>query len=667
MILPSGRSAWHHGKIFKERDENGKTVRLLGTVQDITDRKVLEQTLEIERKRLSMLLEAFPGFIYLQARDYSVRFANQYFVDQFGNPQNKPCYKVLWKRKTPCEKCHTFRVFDTGSHQIWEWAETPNGKTYMVHDYPFIDVDGTELVLEIGIDITEWKKAEKSLRESEVKYRSMMESFVDPLYIGSLDLDIQYLNPAMLKRIGRDATGEKCYKALHGQPKQCEWCPSEMSVGGGKTEITVRSPLDERHYRITSMPIENPDGTTSRMGVFRDVTDYLQAVSDKERAQAQLLQAQKMEAIGTLAGGIAHDFNNVLGIILGNLELAAFDIPEWSPASNSLGKVRKACFRARDMVQQILAFSRQAEKDMKPLRLGHLVLESVKMLRATIPTTIDIREESSTNEDFVLADPTRLNQVLVNLCTNAAHAMREKGGALSISLTNRDVPDETETIPPGLSPGPYVVLTVSDTGHGMSPEIMERIFEPYYTTKEPGEGTGMGMAMVDGIVRDHGGAVLVRSSPGKGSVFEVFLPMYDAEPEPEEEEPQPLPLGTEKILFIDDEEGLAEIGSKMLEQLHYEVTKQTNCLEALALFQQAPDRFDLVITDMTMPHMTGADLALEFMRLRPDVPIILCTGFSEMISREKAEKMGIRAFVTKPLGLRLLAETVRNILDQETK
>jgi PAS domain S-box-containing protein len=385
---------------------------------------------------------------------------------------------------------------------------------------------------------------------------------------------------------------------------------------------------------------------------------------EKARLEKHLLQAQKMEAIGTLAGGIAHDFNNVLGIMLGNMELATLDIPAWSPAGKNLENIRKACFRARDMVLQILAFSRQSDKEMKSLRLGFIVNQSLKMLRATIPSTVDIREDFSAATDLVLADPTQVSQVLMNLCTNAAHAMRKKGGVLSISLSNRALSDKTGETPPGLSPGEYVILTVSDTGHGIPPEIMGRIFEPYYTTKEAGEGTGMGLAMVDGFVKDHGGIVLVRSKPGEGSAFEVFFPLHHAEAEPEEDEPHPLPKGKEKILFVDDEKDLADIGKQMLEQLQYEVTIQTDCLKALALFREAPDRFDLVVTDMTMPHMTGADLALELMTLRPDVPIVLCTGFSEMISGEKAEKMGIRAFVTKPLSLRVLAETVRKVLDQ---
>jgi len=400
------------------------------------------------------------------------------------------------------------------------------------------------------------------------------------------------------------------------------------------------------------------------IAVVRDISERRREQAEKKQLETQLRQAQKMEAIGTLAGGIAHDFNNVLGIILGNVELAANVLTKWNPVYSNLEKVRTACFRARDMILQILSFSRQTDRVMKPVHIGFIVRESLRMLRATIPTTVEIREDLSADEDLVLADPAQINQIMMNLCTNAAHAMRDKGGGLSVGLHKRELPTETGKLPPGLTPGTYLVLTVGDTGHGMRPEIRERIFDPYFTTKPTGEGTGMGLSVLDGIVRNHDGAVLVQSEPGKGAVFEVFLPLFDGEAEPEKDETLPLPTGSERILLVDDEEDLAELGKLMLEQLGYKVTTSTEGIAALGLFREAPEQFDLVVTDMTMPHLSGADLAVETLRIRPDIPVILCTGFSEIISAEKAKKMGIRAFVTKPLSLRMFAETVRQVLDQ---
>jgi two-component system cell cycle sensor histidine kinase/response regulator CckA len=373
-----------------------------------------------------------------------------------------------------------------------------------------------------------------------------------------------------------------------------------------------------------------------------------------------------MEAIGTLAGGIAHDFNNILAAIMGYTEMALYDVPEGTSGRRNLEQVLKAGYRGKDLVKQIITFSRRRDEERRPMRISPIVKEALKMLRASLPTTIDIRQNIKTQSGMVLADPTQIHQVLMNLISNAAYAMREKGGVLEVSLTDVDIYlDDAAPPHPDLKPGPYLKLTVSDTGHGIEHAIMERIFDPFFTTKRPGEGTGMGLAVVHGIVKSYGGAILVDSEPGKGSAFDVFFPRIEGYVLPEVDAAAPMPTGDEHILFVDDEEALADMVQQMLERLGYSVVVKTSSLEALEVFKVHPDQFDLVITDQTMPHMAGVDLAKEIMRIRPEIPIILCTGFSEVISAEEAKTFGIREFLMKPFATRMLAETIRRALDSK--
>jgi CheY-like chemotaxis protein len=370
-----------------------------------------------------------------------------------------------------------------------------------------------------------------------------------------------------------------------------------------------------------------------------------------------------MEAIGTLAGGIAHDFNNILSAIIGYAELSMMEIPEASEAKHNLEEVRNATRRARDLVKQILAFSHQTEQEKKPVQIKPIVKEAIKLLRASLPTTIEISQHVSPDAGIIVADPTQIHQLMMNLCTNAAHAMEEKGGTLAISLTNVDVDSATAALHIGLESRPYLKLTVSDTGHGMTSDVMERIFEPYFSTREKGEGTGMGLAVVHGIVKSHGGTITVDSNPGQGSTFNVYIPQIEKEESPEPELIEVIPPGRERILFVDDEDALVILGKKILEKLGYTVTTRTSSMEALELFRAQPDGFDFVITDMTMPNMTGDRLAKELLEIRNDIPILLCTGYSERISKEKANQIGICDFVMKPLEMGNLARTIRNVLD----
>lgn len=388
-----------------------------------------------------------------------------------------------------------------------------------------------------------------------------------------------------------------------------------------------------------------------------------QAEKEKEKLQARVQQSQKIESIGTLAGGIAHDFNNILGIILGNAELASDTLPEKEPARLNLEEIRIACLRAKDIVKQLLSFARKTDPKRHPIKLIAVVEDSLKLLRATIPSNIDICHDFQAENDTIIANSTQIHQVMINLGTNAFHAMQATGGFLDIKIENifwrKDFP-VSHNEP---AQGNYLKLTVSDTGHGIDPEHRDQIFDPFFTTKEVGKGTGMGLSVVHGIVKSHGGDILVDSEPQKGTTVHIYFPVAKEGPITESETDEKLPLGNERILFVDDEASNIYVGRNRLERLGYQVETRMSPLEALALFQADPHRFDLLITDMTMPQMTGDRLVKEILKLRPDMPTILCSGFNEKMNEERAAGIGIRQYIEKPYDKRFMATIVRDVLD----
>jgi signal transduction histidine kinase/CheY-like chemotaxis protein len=396
--------------------------------------------------------------------------------------------------------------------------------------------------------------------------------------------------------------------------------------------------------------------------LYGELRDQLEELS---KMQKELARSEKIRALGQMASGVAHDFNNILGAIMGYAEMALYEFTEESPARQSIDQVLKASNRAKDLVNQILAFSRQTEQKRIPVHAHQIVNEVIKLLRASLPSTIEIRQNLATNAGTIMADPTQIHQILLNLFTNAQHSMMEKGGLLEVSTAPEELDASEAAAYPDLKAGSYLKLTVSDTGHGIDKKTLERIFDPYFTTKEKGVGTGMGLAVVHGIVRSHGGAITVSSEPGKGTVFNLLFPRVEKEVGDETERFVPPPLGNERILFVDDEKTLVDLGEQMLGRLGYKVVARTSSIEALEAFRADPHKFDMVITDMTMPNMTGDELAEEIMAIRPDVPIIICTGFSESITKEKAKEMGIREFAMKPLVMSDLAKTIRKVLDKE--
>ena len=397
------------------------------------------------------------------------------------------------------------------------------------------------------------------------------------------------------------------------------------------------------------------------MAIVIDITERRRAEEAFRQTETKLHQLQKMEALGTLSAGIAHDFNNILGAILGYTELALMRISPEGEVHQNLQQVLTAGNRAKELVMHILTFSRHVKQQRIPIKLHLIVKEALDLLRATLPSTVTIHQHLSTESGIVLADPTQIHQVLMNLCTNAEHAMRETGGTLEVGLDEVEI--SNENLPsPGLKPGLYLRLSVSDTGNGIPPEIRDRIFEPFFTTKNLGEGTGMGLSVVHGIIANHQGAITVESKLGQGTTFVIFLPRTDAIVESELSRSTPIKRRQARVLFVDDEESLTQLGQRMLHELGYEAIVCENSLKALEVFRTDPFHYDVVITDQTMPNLTGDALARELLNIRPELPIILCTGFSYTMTPEKAISMGIRAYLRKPILTHELAQTIHQIL-----
>jgi signal transduction histidine kinase/ActR/RegA family two-component response regulator len=464
-------------------------------------------------------------------------------------------------------------------------------------------------------------------------------------------------------------THENHWLGKDGSRRLVSWSNTVLTNGAGHVEHIINTGIDITERKQAEQEVRKARDelelrVQERTAELTQAYDKLmEETKEREQLEEKLRQAHKMEAIGTLAGGIAHDFNNILAAIMGFTEMVIEDLPKDSQEEKHLHYVLKSAHRGKDLVKQILAFSRKTDNVRGQMSLTPIISETTQLLRASIPRTVEVVFKTTASSDTVVASPGEVQQILMNLGTNAALAMHEEGGTLEISLKDIATKQGSPEFAPGILPGAYVQLAVRDTGSGMTPDVMNRIFEPFFTTREVGKGTGMGLAVVYGIVKDLGGNITVESEPEVGSIFRVLLPKATSDMISEPVKPEPTPTGKERVLFVDDEEFLVKWGQAVLERLGYAATALTDSTEALKLFSSDPYRFDLVITDQSMPGITGIQLAKRFLKMRNDIPIILCTGHSDSLSPEIAKNAGIKEFLMKPLGKQELAEVIRRVLD----
>ena len=543
---------------------------------------------------------------------------------------------------------------------------------FSTHPVSPVDHDLLQGVANAAAQVIQTATAEEALHQSEVNLREAQR--MGKMGHWAYDLETQRLtwSDQVFEIFGRDPSlgppdfeeSLSNYYPEHSKQLQERSLRALQTGEGFEMDYKVRLSAERTAYHFSTFhPIKDPAGRITRfMGTIQDITERKQAEAEREQLLDRLRQAQKMEAIGTLAGGIAHDFNNVLTAIIGYTELAIFDSQPDTLLQANLRQLLQAGKRGRDLVEQILAFSRQAEQEVRPVDLRLVVREALRFLRASLPTTIELRQSLRAESCTILGDPTQMHQILVNLCTNAADAMEGKGGLIEVTLVETDLDARQAASHPNLAPGEYLRLAVRDTGHGMESAVMDRIFDPFFTTKERGKGTGMGLSVVHGIVRAHGGHIGVHSEPEKGTEFCVLLPRIAGEAPAEREEARHAMENRACILFVDDEEVIVHMRKQMLERLGHEVHACTSGVQALGTFRAQPDKFDLVITDMTMPHMTGVDLSRQLLEIRPNIPIVLCTGFSEQIDLEKARKIGIQEMLIKPVLFNDLCDAIERTL-----
>lgn len=678
-----GKLAWVETNKVPLHDAKGTVIGILGTYEDITERKRAEHALRESEERWQFALQgAGDGVWDWNAVTDEVFFSRQWkamlgFEDhEIGNTLEE------WdKRVHPDDRERVYTDINThfsGETPVYineHRVRCKNGTYKWILDRGKVvswTPDGKPLrVIGTHTDLTERKRAEEALRKSEARFRELADLLPQAVYEAGAQGILTYANRYAFELFGYSAedfeNGLSIFQMLLPEERDRAAHVFRGLLTGntqdtGRQYRAVRKDGVSFPVMIHSSPIAHKGKVVGLRGVIVDMTAHKRAEEKNQELQAQLIQAQKMEAIGTLAGGIAHDFNNILGIILGYTEMTLTQMTQGDRYRENLNEVYRAALRARDLVKQILTFSRQAPQEKKPLRVDLVAKEALKFLRSSLPSTIEIQQKIGKNPGQVMGDFTQIHQVIMNLCVNAAHAMKEKGGVLRVEVEDVDVGAGEAARFGAPSPGPYCRLRVSDTGHGMDGSTMSRIFDPYFTTKGPEEGTGLGLAVVHGVVKSHSGGITVESEPGKGTTFEIVLPKVEVTPDIDIRIETDLPLGKgERILVVDDEPGMAVMYRGMLDSLGYRTDLRTSSIEAHWAFSAKPDDYDLVLTDMTMPHMTGLDLAKRILEIRPHMPIVLSTGFSEHVEA-KARAQGIRCLVMKPVTRKQMAEALEKVL-----
>lgn len=639
--------------------------------KEINERKKVENALQSQKNTLDSIFRVAPTGIGLvvdrmitQANDKICQITG-YAREELINHSSRMLYPTDEEFDfVGAEKYRQISERGTGTVESC-WQRKDNSIIDVLLSSTPVDVnDLSQGVTFTVLDITARKFAEKELIRSEERYRGIVEDQTEFICRFSPEGQITFVNSALCRFMGKkteELVGKEFMQFLSDKGKS------------GFVEILRGLTPDSSVYTYENIGMRQEKreywGLWTCRGIFNkgggliEIQAVGKDITQQKDLEEKLRQAYKMEAIGTLSGGIAHDFNNILGVILGNSELAISYEHEDAPNKEYIQEVITASTRARDLVNQLLTFSRKSDEVKKPIAIAKVVAEAMKLLRAIIPTSIEFQIDIAEGLPAIMANSTQINQVMMNLCKNAADAMSDRGGKLDIRLEETTLSEQETVFELGLLPGRFVKLTVSDTGEGMDAEHLKRIFDPYFTTKEVGKGTGLGLAVTHGIITNNSGGIKVNSQVGKGTVFEIFLPAIDRDTENATPVKKENHRGSESILIVDDELSLANLGKKRLERLGYRVEITTKPEEALTLIQLDPDKYDLVITDMTMPKMTGDKLTKEIITIRPSLPVILCTGYSEKINEERAKQIGVKKFILKPIQIQELAVAIRECLD----
>jgi len=649
---------------IKEPDSD-KVTGVIEFVRDITERKLADEEARRAMREWEEIFQAIGHPTLILSPQHKVLAANKAALKAMGMTveeiEGKPCYEVFHGTSSPPPGCPMEMMMRSGRLETVQMEIETLCGTFLVSCTPVFNARGElEKVIHIATDVTDRVRAEEDRWVLETAINNAQECIM----VSDRENRLTYVNRAFEKLTGysaAEALGNSPGMLKSGQHDRAYYQNLKQTIYAGhpwQGTLTLKKKNGELYdVSATITPVYGKAGIPDYfVSIHRDVT--------RERELEQRIQQnQRLEAIGTLAGGIAHDFNNLLSPILGFTELSMDALPTGSEVKENLEEVMRAARRATDLVRQILSFSRRSNHKRKPLQMAPIIKEALKLLRASIPVSIDIRQEITDTAESVIADPTEIHQVVMNLCTNAFHAMPD-GGILTVALKSVELDSNDSALIPDCAPGRYLKLSVEDTGCGIPPEIRNKIFEPYFTTKKEGRGTGLGLAVTHSIVSACGGTINVYSEPGKGTRFSLYFPVAGDRPAEEVEKSAITARGHERILFIDDDATIVDLGKKMLERSGYSVTTSMDPVQALEQFEKAPHDFDMVITDMTMPGMTGDILAAAMLKIRPDLPIIICTGFSERMNKEKAQKMGIRRLIEKPVSPSKLLAAIREIFDQ---
>ncbi|MCP4747616.1 MAG: PAS domain S-box protein [Desulfobacteraceae bacterium] len=663
-----------------KRDARGQVLGLIAVITDITQRRLAEKALLDNLNFMNTLIDTIPNPVFYKDEQGFFLGCNVAYAKTLGKPKGQIMGRRLIDLKEGAMSDMAMHYHNqdlilmrsSGIQTHEEQILCADGVTrdFMLFKATFADDEGSVAgLVGIMLDITDRKQVEKELKESKNLFDAFMQNLPGLAYMKDLMGRYMFVNDGFARFTGTrsgDSVGLCNDQVWNKETARLLQNNDDMvlhSHAAANTLETVQLHDGQaRDLLTTRFPIFQDNALFALGGVSIDITERTKAEKQSRQLELQLQQAQKMEALGTLAGGIAHDFNNILASIIGYSEILASDTDKKHPNYHYLERVLESGERARSLVKQILTFSRQSEIEPKPVQVKIIVKEVLKLLRATLPATIEIRQETETNA-AVMADPVQIHQVMMNLCTNAGYAMREKGGQLTVRLEKKLVAENFLELKPGI----YLKLSITDTGAGISEENIARIYDPFFTTKPKGEGTGMGLSVVHGIVTSLGGGIMVKSTPGQGTHFDVYLPALDIEPKHPMVEKQALPVGKERIMFVDDELFQTDMLKHMLGLLGYKVQVYNKSPEALAAFEKDPKAFDLVITDMIMPEITGDQMAKRMLELRPDLPIILCTGFSDTMNEKQTKTIGIRAYALKPLAMEELAHLIRQVLDQSNE